>query len=65
MSAVRNRANGSANSNGAAVQPNGSAKDHPYENIFLFIPNVIGLLRLSLFRTSADMSQATRALSLP
>ena len=40
MSAVRNRANGSAN--GAAVQSSSAAKDHPYENIFLFIPNLIG-----------------------
>jgi CDP-diacylglycerol--inositol 3-phosphatidyltransferase len=38
MSAVRNRANG----NGAAVQPASVAKDHPKENIFLFIPNLIG-----------------------
>jgi CDP-diacylglycerol--inositol 3-phosphatidyltransferase len=53
MSAVRNRANGSAN--GAAV-PASTAKDHPYENIFLFIPNLIGMLLLPWIDTFADTS---------
>jgi hypothetical protein len=61
MSAVRNRANGSGN--GAAVQPAGGAKDHPYENIFLFIPNLIGILRLPYLDVSADAPKATPALS--
>jgi CDP-diacylglycerol--inositol 3-phosphatidyltransferase len=51
MSAVRNRANGSAHTNGAAVQSNSAAKDHPYENIFLFIPNLIGSSLPSLLGT--------------
>jgi hypothetical protein len=41
MAAVRNRANG----NGTAVRPTSPAKaanDQPRENIFLFIPNLIG-----------------------
>jgi hypothetical protein len=42
MAAVRNRVN--ANGNGTAVQPtNPAAKDYPKENIFLFIPNLIGV----------------------
>jgi hypothetical protein len=61
MSAVRNRANG----NGAAVQPASVAKDHPKENIFLFIPNLIGSFLFSPTFTLADMSQATRASSSP
>jgi hypothetical protein len=65
MSDVRNRANGSANSNGAAVQPTSSAKEHPEENIFLFVPNLIGLSLLSPDSALADMSQATRVSSLP
>jgi hypothetical protein len=63
MSVVRNRANGSANSNGAAVQPASSGTDYPKENIFLFIPNLIGASILSPKSTLADMSQATRASS--
>ena len=39
MAAVRNRANG----NGVATQPKASpASEQPQENIFLFIPNLIG-----------------------
>jgi hypothetical protein len=65
MSAVRNRANGSANGNGAAVQPAGSANGHPKENIFLFIPNLIGESHPSPERSLTDLSQATRASSSP
>jgi CDP-diacylglycerol--inositol 3-phosphatidyltransferase len=39
MSEVRKRANGSANGTAATKS---TAEDHPYENIFLFIPNLIG-----------------------
>lgn len=43
MSEVRQRANGNGNGNGVATQPkNTAASQHPYENIFLFIPNLIG-----------------------
>lgn len=40
MATVRSRANG----NGAAVQPTDPAKQQARENIFLFIPNLIGMV---------------------
>jgi hypothetical protein len=39
MASVQARANG----NGTAVQPGKVEKDGAYENIFLFIPNLIGM----------------------
>jgi hypothetical protein len=65
MSTVRNRANGSANGNGAAVQPASSTKDDSKENIFLFIPNLIGSSHPSPGWSLADTFQATRASSSP
>jgi hypothetical protein len=49
MSEVRNRANG----NGVATQPKSAApSEQPQENIFLFIPNLIGS---SLYNTYSRM----------
>jgi len=46
MASVQTQANG----NGAAVRPAQAEKEGAYENIFLFIPNLIGR-RVPLYST--------------
>ena len=43
MASVQQQANGNANGNGATVKPAKVQEEGAEENIFLFIPNLIGI----------------------